>query len=98
MAQDYGTLFVGLTDRMNEDSWLWLDNSPYTPWMNVPQVYKWGENQPDNWVNPNDQAEDYDPNGQDCGIIHHMDYGYSLHDTSCSYITRGLCQQKLNTC
>jgi hypothetical protein len=81
------SLHIGLTDAVEEDSFLWSDGQPlsYQPYEN------WGSGQPDN------QGD----NGEDCGyIIYNKGFGSSVGDGSywrdgeCSFERISVCEDE----
>ncbi|XP_020361216.2 asialoglycoprotein receptor 1 isoform X2 [Oncorhynchus kisutch] len=76
--------WIGLTDSINENEWLWVDNSSLSTsfWL--------GDQEPDDWKEEN-------PDGEDCarmGVQGGTKDGKSWLDVNCNKTQRRICETK----
>merc|ERR1712015_483212 len=86
--KEHINLWIGISDRLVEGEWLWLDDTPYRPNLNVNQVYNWASGHPQDLTN-------HDKSGEDCAQIGNSN---AIWDYHCSYAGfKGLCQKPMNS-
>ncbi|XP_042151629.1 C-type lectin domain family 4 member E-like isoform X5 [Oncorhynchus tshawytscha] len=76
--------WIGLTDSINENEWLWVDNSSLSTsfWL--------GDQEPDDWKGENPDGEDCARMGEPNGTID----GKSWLDVICNTTQRRICETK----
>ena len=87
-ANSIANVYLGLTDRVTEDTWLWLDGTPYTP-DPILQLAGWFTNQPDN-------SKTFSVEGEDCALMDLFGTATDLFDAVCDLDKRhGLCMRPI---
>ncbi|KAM6974371.1 galactose-specific lectin nattectin-like [Tautogolabrus adspersus] len=84
MTDDEDKFWIGLTDTVNEGTWLWTDRSP----LNSSLVF-WSGKEPDNWTGDNSEGEDCVRMGQKGGAVDLK----SWFDRSCLIPHKYICEK-----
>uniref|UniRef100_A0A671UBX8 C-type lectin domain-containing protein n=1 Tax=Sparus aurata TaxID=8175 RepID=A0A671UBX8_SPAAU len=93
MVEGEGKFWIGLTDSVTEDTWLWTDGTPLNKRFDL--LTFWSKGEPDDWKGVNNASV----NGEDCVRMGEK-YGSHLKcwfDKSCMAPQKRICEKSAET-